>query len=75
MPLESAAAARAPTKAGELLLERVDVRAERRDPVGVERLEQQRPLTRTDVGRRQEEPGHGQERSGGVLGERDAGAE
>ena len=40
------------------LLECVDVRTQGRDPIGVERLEQQIALTRTDVGRRQEEAGH-----------------
>ena len=42
----------------ELLLEPVDVRAERRDPVGVERVQQESPLLRADVGGRQEEPRH-----------------
>ena len=44
---------------GELALERVDVRTERRDPVGVERVEQQLALARAHVGRRQEQAGHG----------------
>ena len=42
----------------ELAFERVDVRTERRDPVGVERVEQQRALGCSDVGRRQEQAVH-----------------
>jgi hypothetical protein len=42
----------------ELTLERVDVRAEWRDPVGVERVEQQGALGVTDIGRRQEQAAH-----------------
>jgi hypothetical protein len=40
----------------ELLLEGVDVRAERRDPVRVEGVEQQRPLLLADVRGRQVDP-------------------
>ena len=53
VPLDSATACGTPTALGELALERVDVRAERRDPVRVERVEQQLALARADVGRRQ----------------------
>ena len=58
MPLDSAAAAGTPSDLGELALERVDVRAERRDPVGVERVEQQLALGLPHVGRRQEQAVH-----------------
>ena len=59
MPLDNAAAWPTPTNVGELALERVDVRTERRDPVGVERVEQQLALARAHVGRREEQAGHG----------------
>ncbi len=48
-----------PDEVCELALERVDVRSERRDPVGVERVEQQLPFARPHVGRREEQAGHG----------------
>ena len=53
VPLESASGGGRADRGRELLFERVDVRAERRDPVGVERVEQQRSLLRAHVGRRE----------------------
>ena len=44
---------------GELRLERIDVRPERRDPVGVERVEEQRSLGTPHMGRREVDAVHG----------------
>ena len=51
VPLERATAWRRADMLGQLPFELVDVRAERGDPIRVERLEQRGALVVTDIGR------------------------
>ena len=58
VPLDSGGRAGHAQHLGEFPFERVDVGTERRDPVGIERIEEQGALGLADVGRRQEQAVH-----------------
>ena len=61
MPLERARTLRAPVSRSELRLERVDVRAERGDPVRLDGVAQQVELVAGEVGWGEEQTGHGRQ--------------